>query len=134
MRDRLIDLLWHSGREYDEYCEDSHEVGLSPMVSFEDMAADHLLAAGVIVPPCKVGDTVYYLTSVDTEKELGVADIFCGTVQSVAFDGKNIRIAAKYTNGLYYHHKERDFWRDVFLTPEQAEKALAKRREKDATT
>lgn len=49
MRDMLIDLLWCIGREYDEYCDDSHEVGLSPMESFEEMAADHLLANGVTV-------------------------------------------------------------------------------------
>ena len=27
------------------------------------IAADHLLANDVIVPPCKVGDTVYWVTS-----------------------------------------------------------------------
>ena len=44
MRNRLIELL--QKEFYDEY----------------DFAAiaDHLIANGVIVPPCKVGDTVYY--------------------------------------------------------------------------
>ena len=101
--------------------------GLSIKLPERERLADHLLANGVIVPPCKVWDTVYYLTSVDTEKELNIADVFCGTVQSVAFDGKNIWIAAKYTNGLYYHHKAQDFGRDVFLNPEKAAKALAER-------
>ena len=122
MRDRLIELVCE-GIQTDEcighcnhpYC---HEV---------ERIADHLLANGVIVLPCKVWDTVYYLTSVDVGKELNIADIFCGTVQSVAFDGKNIWIAAKYTNGLYYHHKAQDFGRDVFLNPEKAAKALVER-------
>ena len=114
MRERLFDLIAAE-------IPDDIPVDRLPDV---DAIVERLLAAGVIVPPCKVGDTVYYLTSVDTEKELNVADIFCGTVQSVAFDGKNIWVAAKYTNGLYYHHKEQDFGRDVFLAKEEAEKAL----------
>lgn len=137
MRDRLIELIreYHahpektcpridtfepcSGCKYDKGSECDHDGKL----------ADRLLAAGCILPPCKVGDRAYYLTSVDTEKELGVTDIFCGTVQSLAFDGKNIWIAVKYTNGLYYHHKAQDIGRDVFLSPEEAERALAERRE-----
>ena len=81
----------------------------------------------IIVPPCKVGDTMYYLTTVDTEKELNVTDIFCGTVQTVGFDGKNIWVSVKYKNGLYYSHTAKDFGKTVFLTKEEAEKALKER-------
>lgn len=84
-------------------------------------------ASRFIVPPCKVGDTVYYLTTVDTEKELNATDIFCGTVQSVGFDGKNIWLSVKYKNGLYYAHTAKDFGKTVFLTKEDAEKALKER-------
>ena len=34
------------------------------MESIADDLADHLLANGVIVPPCKLGDTVYIITSI----------------------------------------------------------------------
>lgn len=125
MRDRdrlyglIVDIENELFREYPHY---------SDMERIE-RTADHLLAAGCILLPCKVGDTVYYLTSVDTEKELGVTDVFCGTVQSLAFDGENFWIAVKYTNGLYYHHKAQDIGRDVFLSPEEAERALAERKE-----
>ena len=44
MRDRLIELI--SQVQY--------------MGGLEGQLADHLLANGVIVPPCKVGDKVYY--------------------------------------------------------------------------
>ena len=44
MRDRLIKLIKDIVHPY-----------------FAETLADHLLANGVIVPPCKVGDTVYYL-------------------------------------------------------------------------
>ena len=43
MRDRLIELI--SQIQY--------------MGGLESRLADHLLANGVIVPPCRVGDTVY---------------------------------------------------------------------------
>ena len=89
--------------------------------------ADHLLANGVIVPPCKVGDTVYYLTTVDTAKELNVSEIFDGVVQAIGFDGKDIWISVRYTNGLFYYHSAKDFSKTVFLTREEAEKALEER-------
>jgi hypothetical protein len=89
--------------------------------------ADHLLANGVIVPPCKVGDTLYDLTTVDAEKELNVNEIFCGTAQGFSFDGKTIWISASYTNGLFYYHRSNEIGETVFLSRELAEKALAER-------
>jgi len=98
---------------------------------YAEVYADHLLAKGVIVPPCKVGDTVYYLTTVDTEKELNVAEIFCGTAISVSVDKGNTWVSAKYKNGLYYCHKSKDFGKTVFLSKEDAEKALKERSEEE---
>ena len=43
MRDRLIDLLY-----------DMQDARI-------DTIADHLIENGVVVPPCKVGETVYYI-------------------------------------------------------------------------
>ena len=74
--------------------------------------------------PCKVGDEIYYLTSIDTEKELNVKEIFCGTVQAFGCDEKDIWLSVKYTNGLFYHHKSEDFGKTVFLTKEEAEVKL----------
>ena len=47
MRDRLIELI--------DECRCIEGVGMELV----EKQADHLLAAGVIVPPCKVGDMVY---------------------------------------------------------------------------
>ena len=113
MRDRLIELLNKSGASFER--------------ALPEEIADYLLAEGVIVPPCKVGQTVYYLTSIDTEKELNVSEIFRGTVQALGFDGNDIWLSAKYTNGLFYYHKGVDFGKTVFLTREEAERALAER-------
>lgn len=69
--------------------------------------ADHLLENGVIVPPCKVGDTVY---QIDDERvyELKVKNVIYDT-PCIAFDSRAVG------NGL------------IFLTKEQAEKALKER-------
>lgn len=112
MRDRLIELL---------------DIIIQPGEKTLGDIADHLIANGVIVPPCKVGDTVYYLTTDYTQKELNVTDIFCGIVRLFEFDGTNILIFVKYTNGLFYYHKSTDLGKTVFLTKEVAEKALAER-------
>ena len=125
MRDRLIELKTQFVENFD--CGDCKPDNVKCRKCLTEKEADYLLANGVIVPPCKVGDTVYYLTTEDTEKELNVTDIFCGTVQGLGFDGTNIWISAKYTNGLFYYHKSTDFGKTVFITKEEAEKALAER-------
>ena len=50
MRDRLIELL--------DECRCMEGIGAELI----EKQADHLLANGVIVPPCKVGDIIYALT------------------------------------------------------------------------
>lgn len=78
----------------------------------------------VVELPCKVGDEVYYLTSIDTAKELNVKEIFCGIVQAVCYERKDIYLTAKYTNGLTYYHNLKDLGKTVFLTKEEAEAKL----------
>lgn len=86
--------------------------------------ADHLLAEGVIVPPCKVGDKAYHITGIDTREDLDLTDIFEGKVTSISKDGKALWIYARYDNGLTYWYEETDIGRRLFLTREEAEKAL----------
>ena len=121
-RERLIELI---SEAKDIYHTMPLVNGCKP--EFEYFLADHLLANGVIVPPCKVGDTLYDLTTVDTEKELNVNEIFCGTAQGFSFDGKTIWISASYTNGLFYYHRSNEIGKTVFLSRELAEKALSER-------
>lgn len=63
MRDRLIELINQdncpSPYMCDERCKYSH---LEQCIG--DRLADHLIANGVILPPCKVGETLY-LVQVD---------------------------------------------------------------------
>ena len=118
-RDRLIKLLKPhvSGRA----CE--QESGVCEFTNCRDCRAreiaDHLLANGVICPPCKVGDKVYFVVEYDGKHFLDE-----GEVGSVYKDNGGIWVSARYDSGLHYHHKECDFGKTVFLTKEEAEKKL----------
>ena len=43
-RDRLIELIWCSGRDYDDYVDEQHEMGMPAHEDFESWLADDLLA------------------------------------------------------------------------------------------
>lgn len=65
-RDRLIELIFKS--EYSDFpCHLNN-------VRIEDFA-DYLLANGVIVPPCKVGDDIYWIDSDTNEIKCQKNDI-----------------------------------------------------------
>lgn len=83
--------------------------------------------------PCKVGDTVYVVTSPfnvfdDIEYDENMKDeVYESYVSSVSFyeSGEQYRIYAKATNhfiGVYF--RECDFGKTVFLTKEEAEDRL----------
>lgn len=74
--------------------------------------ADRLLANGIIVPPCKVGDTVYFVSEYTNK-------ILSDEVENIRIQHKNITIHTIANNHL---------WADeVFLTKEEAEQALKER-------
>ena len=93
-RERVIDLMIEAKRT-------EPETG-----SFTDYLADYLLEHGVIVPPCKVGDTVY---QIDAER------VFESKVKAIVYDTNNIAF------------DERSIGKTVFLTREEAERALKER-------
>lgn len=91
--------------------------------------SDHLLANGVIVPPCKVGDTVYYIKGGYYKKPQ-----FCEVsrpckVVEVSFklqrNGSRVMRGFITDNGTRYNFDS--IGKSVFLTKEEAEKALAER-------
>ena len=64
MRDRLIELLKVAKKNRGMYSPEGYLMGATfniPLVEdkYVELLADYLLAEGVIVPPCKVGDIVY---------------------------------------------------------------------------
>ena len=89
--------------------------------------------------PCKVGDTVWVITSPfnvfeDIEYDENLRDeCYEAFISSVTFYKNSVqyRINAKVTNhfiGAYYN--EQDFGKTVFLTKEEAEQKLKERTEK----
>ena len=124
MRERLIELLRQAEFDYYEECAFSAECDKCA----PDQAkffADILLANGVIVPPCKVGDTVYWAFH-DTSEE--VSEVFEGFIRGLSI-GQNgtTWFSVVYDNGLTYAHTFKDYWgQTVFLTREEAEQALEK--------
>lgn len=109
-----------------------HEcVGLpiTKLSTYEDAEEQGLL----IRMPCKVGDTVYVVTSPfnvfdDIEYDENMKDeVYEAYVSSVSFykSGEQYRIYAKATNhfiGVYF--RECDFGKTVFLTESKAEAKL----------
>ena len=67
MRDRLVELL--NQRQDNGNYETIEEKSITLEFVSNEKLADHLIANGVTVPPCKVGDTVYYIDTIFREIE-----------------------------------------------------------------
>lgn len=120
MRDRLIELV----------CKGIQEFGKSTVkCSADEYIADYLLANGVIVPPCKVGQTVY-----------SFCDVF-GAILTYVVQNFGVGFMGKDRQNYWFweatsHATETDelldeidfdlddFGKTVFLTKEEAEQAL----------
>jgi hypothetical protein len=134
MRDRLFALI---NEAKDEYPTIPSVNCCKP--TFAYYLAGHLLTNGVIVPPCKVGDVVYSprensileqnVISIEIEKDSHVrvyftCDYLCDgcpheqTYQNQAGDGG---CWGEYGESLFAFE---DFGKTVFLTREEAERAL----------
>lgn len=112
-RERLIELI-RTGMN-------KHEATIENYVKpTADYLADYLLANGVIVPPCKVGDVVYSIQGFNGKPE-----------QCEQYEVTDITI---YENTITIHITDEwlfvrnmypdDFGKTVFLIEEEAEKAL----------
>ena len=118
MRDRLIKLLLNSDPLHERDLDDD-------LVDGEiEAIADHLLANGVIVPPCKVGDTVYWLNFYnhlmlyrDKYYEAEVVRIVVTRFGVSCV----IRVRGEHAT---YEIPDVEFGKNVFLTREEAEQAL----------
>lgn len=128
MRDRLIELLNEA-----TFGVNVHTLADHLKKETIEAVADHLLANGVIVPPCKVGDTVW----VNWERYRGKKETRPVKVYALRFDTKknSMRICVEGNfeissyGGSYTHYYNGTFaWnsvgKTVFLTREEAEWAL----------
>lgn len=108
-RERLIELLSTVPQKFDG------SIGIGKV-------ADHLLANGVIVPPCKVGDTVWFNTF---KKNATV----CVGIQPHKVDRVDVLFVCDTKNLIDTKIPNWQIGKTVFLTKEDAEKALAERSE-----
>ena len=101
MRERLFELFINCKNKY------------LNLLSFEErILVDYLLENGVIVPPCKVGDTVYCL---------GKNKILTRKVERIVI-GKNGYMSLEFGTTIFESVEQ--IGKTVFLTREEAEKAL----------
>lgn len=108
MRERLIELI--SKVQY--------------MGGLEEKLADHLIAEGVIVPPVKIGQKVYIIGLCDDIEELIVTAIFS---KHNRYGSTFFRFLTDIGVGIDFSFPSEEIGKTVFLTKEEAEKALAER-------
>lgn len=84
------------------------------LLKFESsILADHLIANGVICPPCKVGQIVWLVRDGKIEET---------TVEKIVLKDKGLYL--KLLCNSFYETTCRSIGKTVFLTCEEAEKAL----------
>lgn len=127
MRDRLIGLL-----DKVQECgmdRPKDEERYPTLYPSNEQVADHLLANGVIVPPCKVGDMVYIV--VNPYSFLPLKKAMEGEVVSIYLHGHGLFLRVlfdtKKINGCADYNLNWRLGKDLFLTRAEAEKALAER-------
>lgn len=113
-RDRLIELISH------KQCYGSPVENGVKSVSNETLA-DYLIANGVIVPPCKVGDKVYYVFEGEI-RELKVISLSYMFLESF----KHFNLHTTNSRGAVLSYEIKDIGKTVFLTRKEAEKALGR--------
>lgn len=121
----------HDGSDFPDVCfegEREYDV-MNALAEYEDLEEQGLL----VRLPCKVGDTVWVVTSpinvfgydeYDGDAEYEVYESFLSSVSYYA-SGEQFRIYAKVTNSfIAAYFRECDFGESIFLTREDAEKKL----------
>ena len=116
MKERLVELIKQDNCMNPMTCSDK-----CPYVDLDDChsarLADHLLANGVIVPPCKVGQTVYRIIEMST-----------GVMMNSTYTIKRFIRTVEVTKNNFFDVCE-NWGKTVFLTKEEAEAKLKERKE-----
>ncbi|MBO5462208.1 MAG: hypothetical protein J6A49_02735 [Clostridia bacterium] len=115
-RDRLADLL----KKADENCE------RKCITDYEDAIldnADYLIENGVLCPPCKVGDTVYFVCE-DDEGDF----ISKNKVTDVCTQGFFVSCYDPPQDDMGGFEYYKEIGKTVFFTKEQAEQKLKEMR------
>lgn len=122
MRDRLVELLTDNFPHCDNPLQDTYD-------EIVERLADHLIENGTILPPCKVGDTVYFFSSVLEEvcesKVIKIEQNYYTPSNPFWF---SIEYLSKQIGTQVIHIPiNQAIGKTVFLTREDAEKSLRER-------
>lgn len=125
MRDRLIELL---KIKYDHYCD---QCGVNKDSQYIENLADYLIGNGVILPTLSCGDRVWFILK-------GIDEVCEATVIGVEYNYFTYPqewITVDYISSIIGKHEYKSridlmLGKTVFLTKEEAERALAERKEK----
>lgn len=112
-RERLIEILKQGSCPSSYICDENCKYA-DLESCYEPRVADLLLANGVIVPPCKVGDTVYYITGI------GHNLIKSAKVKEIIFDENGIKDLYVQGDGCNFENSFNIF----YATYEEAEQIL----------
>lgn len=132
MRDRLIELL-REAKEHPEKTCPRYELPTCIGCDYNKgdecdkiaRTADYLLANGVIVPPCKVGDTIYYNLGKNASLPFGTKRTLSLPVVAIAnTEDKGLWFVRTEFSGSIADFKFSDFGKTVFLAREEAEVVL----------
>ncbi len=120
MREKLIELIENANVQINGNILPYRDYGIETL-------ADHLISNGVFAPPCEIGDTVFALWDVPTEAKYVV---YYADVVEIRISKKNGKKTITYLleplgfRGRRKEYRIDDFGKTVFLTREEAEKAL----------
>ena len=89
-----------------------------------EAVADHLIANGMFIPPCKVGDIVYIIDDGDGEESTPY--VLNVTVTAIGYDISGFWITMSLPLGLKMsaHCGESSFGKTVFLTEKEAKEKI----------
>lgn len=125
-RDRLIELI-NNKQDYGATLKVSQMDERSTRTNYiqNSIIADYLIENGVILPPCKVGDTVYKVVNDKRVKR----PYECKVIGFWFSEDENCNNAhlVRYVNGVFdssFSVPFTDFGKTVFLSREEAEEKL----------
>lgn len=108
-----------TNQEWSDHIDLSQEYGYSYIYK-RLYELENKLEQGVLVElPCKVGDSIYWVTTIPDE--ISPHSLLRGTVQGVSIQTDGIWIYAHYDAGLTYWHSD---LKDLFFTKDAALKRL----------
>ena len=126
MRERLIELINEMAKYiYEQLMDGNCEQSLYAVEHIDELKADYLLDNGVIVPPCKVGDKFWMI---DCSNRIQKCKIFSVNYHKNQNDDMWM-YGIKIEDGMVLTCEDDDIGKYVFLTREEAERALQGRKE-----